>query len=176
MRRISLVAAVWGGLALAGCRSVAPIAGLAPAAAGYAYGAGKATQEFAAPTAAVQSAIAGAMVDLGIAQVRQRHDGPSRIFEGSTADGRGATVTLRPGNGAARVTARIGLFGDPPFSRALMDRIGIRLGSLPPAAIPAEPPSSPAGNPYFSREAVPDSTMLRDQAEAPYRDTAVPWD
>jgi hypothetical protein len=178
MRRTPLVTALLAGMALApaGCRTVAPVAGPAPDAAGFAYGAGKASQEFAFPTPVVQPAIAAALNDLGVRQVRQRHDGPSRIFEGTTADGRPATATLRPGNGAARVTVRIGWFGDEPFSRAVMERLGIRLGNLPPAPIPAEPPSSPGANPYFSRQAIPDASQFRDQAEAPYRDSAVPRD
>src|SRR3954468_8516118 len=104
MRRTSMVVALIASVAPAGCRTVGPVAGLAPAAAGFAYGAGKATQEFAFPPAAVQSAITSAMDDLGVGRVRQRHDGPARIFEGTTGDGRSATVTLRPGQGAARVT------------------------------------------------------------------------
>jgi len=180
--RISLVTALETVLVLvlplAGCQTVSPLAGPALGAAGYAYSAGKAAQEFAVPYPTVQGAIGGALADLKVTQVRQRHDGPAQIFEGTTADGRPVTVTLRPGNGAARVTARIGWFGDPPFSKALMERVGVRVGSLPPKAIPTEPPSAPAANPYFSRDAVPDSTMLREQSELfyLYRDTAVPLD
>ena len=175
MRRNFQVAALLVASVLAGCRSVAPVAGPAIRAAGYAYGAGKATQEFAFPTPVVRPAIASALDDLGVKEVRQRHDGPSRIFEGTTSDGRSATVTLRPGNGAARVTVRVGWFGDEPFSKALLERIGIRLGTLPPAAIPIEPPSSPGANPFFSRDAIPDAAMLRDEAEAPFRDSPIPW-
>jgi hypothetical protein len=159
-----------------GCRSVAPVAGPALGAAGYAYGAGKATQEFAFPPAVVQGAVTAALDDVQVQSVRQRHDGPARIFEGTTADGRPVTVTLRPGVDAARVTARIGWFGDPPYSKALLERVGVRLGTLPPAAIPAEPPSVPGGNPYFSRGAVSDAEMFRDQVEAPFRDSLVPRD
>jgi hypothetical protein len=144
----------------------------------FSYGAGKASQEFAAPAGTVQGVVAAAMEDLQIKRVRQRRDGQSHIFQGWTKDNTPAIVTLRPGNGAARVTARIGWFGDEPFSRALFERIGIRLGHLPPAAIPQEPPSAPAPNPYFSRRAVPDKEMLREQSESHllYRDTAVPMD
>lgn len=176
MRQTSMVAAMIAGTMLPGCRTVAPIAGPTLAAAGFAYGAGKATQEFAYPTAAVQAAIAAALDDVRIEGVRQKHDGPARIFEGTTGDGRSATVTLRPGQGAARVTARIGWFGDEPLSLALMERVAVRLGSLPPTAIPVEPPSSPGTNPFFSRQAIPDSSMLRDHAEAPFRDSPIPRD
>jgi hypothetical protein len=30
-------------------------------------------------------------------------------------------------------------------------------------------PSEPAPNPYFSRDAIPDSEMMKDMIEAPYR-------
>jgi hypothetical protein len=181
---------------LSGCRTVVPVAPtppqsqaqpaqgqaqaapVAPVAAGLTYSAGKATQEFAYPAAAVQAAITNAMTDLQIKNLRERRDGQAWIFQGLTKDNRPANVTFRPGNGAARVTARIGWFGDEPFSKALLERVGIRLGSLPPKAIPEEPPSSPAPNPFFSRRAVPDSTMLREQAELHFlfKDTPVPMD
>ena len=47
-------------------------------------------------------------------------------------------------------------------------------GTQPPAAIPAQPPSRPASNPFFSRAAVPDEVILRDVADAPYRDSLLP--
>ena len=125
------------------------------------------------PTA-VQPAVVAALDDLRIASVRQISDGGTIVFEGVTADDRKASVTLRPDPGGTRLVARVGLFGDQALSRALMDRVGIRLGTLPPAAVPAEPPSDPSPNPYFSRSAISDAEMLRDQAEAPYRATAVP--
>jgi hypothetical protein len=184
MRRVGLLMALGMGVAGSGCRTVAPVdipapaPPAAPAPAGFSYGAGKATQEFPAPAAAVQGVIPAAMEDLQIAHIRQRRDGQSQIFQGWTKDSTPAVLTLRPGSGAARVTARIGWFGDEPFSRALFERIGIRLGHLPPKAIPQEPPSAPAPNPFFSRRAVPDAVMLREQSESHllYRDTAVPMD
>ncbi len=69
-----------------------------------------------------------------------------------------------------RVSCRVGWFGDELFSKALLRRVGIRLGTPPPEAIPEKAPSSPAGNPYFSREAVSDYEMMRDYIEAPYPD------
>lgn len=174
MRRIALWTAACAVAAAPGCTTVAPVAGPALAAGEFSYTAGRATQDFAYPAATVQSAVSAALEDLRIHSVRQTHDAGSVLFEGTTADHRRALVTLRPHRGAARLTARIGWFGDEPLSRALMDRVGVRLGSLPPSAIPAEPPSSPGSNPYFSRSAVPDAVMLRDQAESRYRDTVVP--
>ena len=83
-------------------------------------------------------------------------------------------VTLRPQQGKTRISCRIGWFGDEALSKALLERTGIRLGTLPPAAVPENPPSTPGANPFFSRDAVPDEEMLRDVAEAPYRDRVIP--
>ncbi len=140
------------------------------------YGGGRATQEFAFPSPVVQEALIAALTDLKVSAVRQHHDGPARIVEGTTADGRKVNVTLRPGVGAARVSVRIGWFGDEPYAKAILERVGIRLGTLPPAAIPEEPPSAPSPNPFFSRSAIPDAIMFRDQAEAPYHDSPIPRD
>jgi hypothetical protein len=114
------------------------------------------------------------MEDLRIQSVRQISDGGAIVFEGTTADNRRASATIRPRpRNSTLLTARIGLFGDEALSRALMDRVAIRLNALPPSAIPVDPPSTPGGNPFFSRSAVPDSQMLQGAAEAPYRSSPV---
>ncbi|HMB06138.1 MAG TPA: DUF3568 family protein [Isosphaeraceae bacterium] len=174
MRRIALAAAVLG-MATPGCRTVAPIAGtmLGGGRSGYSYRAGRATQVFSYPPSTLEPAVVAAMDDLRIGSVRKGLDGGVLRIEGTTPDRRTATVLIRPQQGASRVIVQVGWFGDEPLARALMDRLGVRLGTLPPSAIPAEPPSAPASNPYFSRDAVPDEIMLRDQ-EAGYRDSPVP--
>jgi hypothetical protein len=137
MRRVGLMMVLGMGVAGSGCRTVAPIAVPAPAPpaatapAGFSYGAGKASQEFAAPATAVQGVIPAAMEDLQITHIRQRRDGQAQIYQGWTKDNTPAVLTLRPGNGAARVTARIGWFGDEPFSRNRA-----RSASLPPGIRP----------------------------------------
>jgi hypothetical protein len=174
MRRIALAAAVLAGSSSTGCMTVSPLAGPALSTTSFAYTAGRATQEFTYPLPPLQTAITGAMEDLRVHSVRMTHEGGGVLYQGSTADNRRVAVAVRPNGGVARVSVRIGWFGDEPLSRALMDRIGIRLGTLPPEAIPADPPSSPGANPFFSRDAIPDSEMLRDQADAIYRDSPVP--
>ncbi len=174
MRRMALAAAVLSGLAPSGCSTIGPVAGTLPGTSGSSYAAGRATQPFAYPPEAMRSAVLAAMDDLRISSVRQARDNGSFLYNGTTADGRGVTVAVRPHQGTARVSVRVGWFGDEPLSKLLMDRIGIRLGTLPPSAIPVEPPSIPASNPYFSREAIPDEVMLHDQADAIYRDSPVP--
>ena len=178
MRRIALTATALAAAFApgAGCQTVGPatLAAAGQAGAEYAYTGGRAVQTLVQPPASVQPAVLSAMDDLRIAGVRQTRDGDAVVLEGTTADNRRATITVRQNGVGTRLTARFGLFGDEPLSRALMDRVGVRLGALPPSAIPVEPPSNPASNPYFSRGAVSDAEMFREQAEAPYRSTAVP--
>lgn len=164
-----------------GCALLAPGCatmprGIVPAAIGpgLSYASGKASQEYAFPLPAVARAVTDACEDLQIRSVRTSRDGPTLLIEGTTADNRGISVIVRPSAGGSRATARIGWFGDPPYSKALLTRVGVRLGILPPSAPPREPPSEPDGNPYFSRGAISDETMLRDQADALYRDSPVP--
>jgi hypothetical protein len=184
MRKLALtVAVIMVSAASAGCSTVTPSAVKAmadsapPADPGYTYSAGRATQTFASSAKAVAPAVMAAMDDLRIEGVRAGNDSGMVIFEGTTADHRRASVMLRPQKqGSTRLTTRIGLFGDEPLSRALMDRVGIRLGELPPAPIPAEIPSNPSPNPFinFSRSVGPQSEMLRDMADSRFRDTPVP--
>jgi hypothetical protein len=174
MRRIAFAAAVTTGVVFCGCQTVTPISGPMPGAEKFSYSAGKAVQEFAYPPSALQSAITQGMDDLRIQSVRQTNDSGSYLFSGTTADNRHVQVIVRPSLGASRISIRIGWWGDEPLSRALMDRIGIRLGTLPAAAIPVDPPSSPSPNPFFSKKKSFDPEILREQADAPYRDSPVP--
>jgi hypothetical protein len=139
-----------------------------------AYGAGRAQQDFALPPDKVGEAVRDAMTDLKMTAIEPGRDGAVYKIQCKTVDNRSVLVTMRPHQGQTRVGCRIGWFGDELLSKALLDRTGVRLGTLPPAAIPEDVPSSPGSNPFFSRDAVPDDQMLRDVAEAPYRDRVVP--
>ncbi len=181
MRRIALSAAALLAAAAPGCQTVAPSAlpgfsqrSSVVAGSEFSYAGGRAVQTFAQPPTTVQPAVITALGDLRIEELRQTTEAGSVVFEGTTADNRKATVTLRPHPAGSRLSVRVGLFGDQPLSRAIMDRVGVRLGALPPSAVPADAPSAPDANPYFSRAAVPDSEMLKGVAEAPYRGTVVP--
>jgi hypothetical protein len=139
-----------------------------------AYGAGRAMQDFALPPGKVGEAVAEAMTDLKMTAIEPGRDGAVYKVQATTADNRAVLVTMRPHQGQTRVGCRVGWFGDQLLSKAILERTGVRLGTLPPAPIPENIPSSPGSNPIFSRNAVPDEEMLRDVAEAPYRDRVIP--
>ncbi len=175
MRRTAFTAIALAGVISAGCKTVAPVAGtMTESTPGFSYSAGRATQDFNSPPQELRDSITAAMDDLRFHSIRQTVNAGSIIYNGTTADDRRVSVMVHPIQAQSRVSVRIGWFGDEPLSRAVMDRIGVRLGTLPPAAIPADPPSKPGNNPFFSRDAVPDTEMFREQAEAPYRDKPVP--
>jgi len=114
------------------------------------------------------------MDDLKMTSITSGRSGAVYKFDAKTSDNRPVLVTVRPHDGQTRVSCRIGWFGDEPLSKAVLERTGVRLGTLPPAAIPENPPSVPAPNPLISRLAPPDDDTLRNIAEAPYRDRVVP--
>jgi hypothetical protein len=172
-QRIALRLVIAGGLAQLGCATVPPSPErlLSTQAS---YGGGRAIQDFSQPSTKVGTALTEAMADLKMASIEPGRDGAVYKIQAKTEDNRPVMITLRPHQMQTRVSCRIGLFGDELLSKALMERTGIRLGILPPAAIPEHVPSSPGANPFFSRDAVPDAEMLKDAVEAPYRDRVVP--
>lgn len=141
-RRIAILVAVFCAWGSAGCSTVAPMASLEPETTGFSYYGGKATQVFSYSQPTVKKAVTEAMDDLHMRVVRETHDGVVVFIEGQTADARKMQVTLRPNQETTRVSVKIFWFGDEALSRAFVDRVGIRLGTLPPEPIPEKIPSS----------------------------------
>jgi hypothetical protein len=161
-------------LVLSGCMTLGPVdpkAGLTT----FAFKEGWGAQGFPFAVEKVRDVAIEGMGDLKMHSIHQSTmDRTALVLDGQVHDGRHIRVAVRPGGLGSLVTARVGRFGDEALSRALMERIGVRLGTLPPAAIPEVPPTSPPRLP-FSRSAVPDARMLRDQAdEVGYRDAHSP--
>jgi hypothetical protein len=159
-----------------GCATVPPAAEFeaAGADAAFSFSSGRGIQSFPSSPAPVLAALHEALGDLELKPAQVRHDGTVLRLESRTSDDRAVVVTLRSHRANTYATVRVGWFGDEPLSRALLQRTAIRLGSQPPEAIPVTAPSAPSRNPFFSRDAIPDSVMLRDFAEAPYRDRVIP--
>lgn len=154
---------------LGGCRAMGPIGTEGPSLVvpTYAYASGTASQGFARPRGEVESALREAMEDLAIRRVGLiEADGEQTKVRGRTNDGRRVELVLVDRGPATETRVRVGLFGDEALAKAVLERVGVRLGTLPPEAIPASVPSDPDGNPYFSRGAVPDSIMLRGFADS----------
>jgi hypothetical protein len=161
-------------LCQAGCATVPATAELEAADAGFAFSSGRGIQSFPFPPSQVVAALSEAMGDLELKPAQLKRDGTVTRFETRTQDDRAVAVTLRSHRASTYATVRVGWFGDEPLSRALFQRTAIRLGSQPPEAIPASTPSTPSRNPFFSRDAISNEVMLRDFAEAPYRDRVIP--
>jgi uncharacterized protein YceK len=172
-RRIVFAVVSGCGLCASGCATVAPRIE-AESSLSSTYTGGRAIQDFARSPGDLGSAVAEAMEDLKMTSLERGRDGSVYKISASTADKRSVLVTMRPHQGLTRLACRVGLFGDEPLSKALLERVGVRLGTLPPAPIPDQAPSKPGSNPFFSREAVPDDVFLRDVADAPYRDRVIP--
>ncbi len=96
------------------------------------------------------------------------------IVEATSAAGQKVRTTIQTSGKNSTVSVKVGWFGDEPLTRALLDRIGSKQGNLPPqpAAGPTgteddavEKAADQARPKFLSRQAVPDSVMLRDQVE-----------
>lgn len=173
MRRNATAGVILAALMLAGCSSTGtfgrerlalPI--------GPSYVGGRGVQVFPASESLVSN-VKEAMSDVGIHAINQTQD-PSGliVLEGKTVDDRRARVTLLGTKARSTVSIKIGWVGDEPITRVLLDRIGNRQGTFEPST-PVEAPPEPA-QPILSREAVPDSTMLRNQVDAGYNPSVVP--
>ena len=178
MRRIGrLGCAAMAAAALVGCRAMGPIGPDGPSmlVPTYSFSSGTASQGFARPRDEVESALRDAMNDLALRRVGTIDwDAEQTRVHARADDGRRVDLTLVERGPATEAHVRVGLFGDEAMSKAVLDRVGVRLGTLPPEAVPAEVPTDPEGNPYFSREAVPDAVMLRGYADSGFGDAPGP--
>jgi hypothetical protein len=165
MRRTRMAGIILAASMLAGCSTTGPFGReKLSLPVGPSYVGGRGMQLFPASTNLVAN-VKDAMSDVGVHTIIQNED-PSGaiILEGKTVDDRKARVTIQTSGVNSTVSAKIGWLGDEPITRALLDRIGSRQGTMPPQPNAAETSSEPArSQPLFSKDAVPDSVMLRDQ-------------
>jgi hypothetical protein len=174
MRRIVQIgAAICASMASGGCMSLGPL-GPEPHKTGYSYEAAWASQTFPVATEPALGAALEGMADLQMRSIHQsKYEKTAILLDGQAHDGRHVRVVIRPVGEASQVSTRVGRFGDEALSKAVLERIGVRLGTVPPTPIPDEPPTSGTRLP-FSKLAVPDAIMLREQADAGYRDSTSP--
>jgi hypothetical protein len=155
---------------LAGCSTTGPFSREKLALpVGPSYVGGRGVQLFPTSPSLLQN-VKDAMSDLNMHSMVQNED-PSGllVLEGKTADDRKVRTTIQKSGANSTVSVKVGWFGDEPLTRALLDRIGSKQGTLPPQPTPADidekAEEKPKSQGIFSRDAVPDSVMLRDQVE-----------
>lgn len=152
------------------------------------FGGMKSSELFPVGPEEVQTACREAMADLSVNGIAAQDTDPKVLrtggvprpltMLGKTSDGRPVRVELRPRGQGTVAAVSVGRSGDVPFGRALLDRMGVRLGTRPPAPInePPSPPPSTLSNPFFSRGAVPDHEIFRDSGGGSgYRDSPSPY-
>ena len=175
MRLVGWTAGSCLAIGLMGCATVPPAAQIAATSSALSYSGARGWQSFAAPRAAVLAALNDSMNDLNLGNIRGFRDGSASRLEATTRDKERVVATIRSHRDVTQVTIRVGWFGDQPLTQAILERMEVRLGSRSPEGIPTIVPSAPSRNPYFARDAIPDSVMLRDFVEAPYHDRVIPW-
>jgi hypothetical protein len=140
---------------------------------GPSYVGGRGIQLFPTSPKLVQN-VKDAMSELNMHGIVQNED-PSGliVLEAKTADESNIRTTLQSSGVNSTVSIKIGWFGNEPLTRGLLELIGRKQGKLPeqpnPNAATTETDEKAAEKPksqgIFSREAVPDAVMLRDQVE-----------
>lgn len=166
-RRVPGILAACVLLVSAGCRTTTPARTLADTGRS---GPGPLVQAYPLPADSVRQAAREALVDLEFEPQSDPGRDSGSVVGRSPVKGT-ATLTLLTGESTTLVAYR----GDQPETgRALLDRIGVRLGTRPPAPIPVDAPEPSAGRGRLSRDAVSDAVMLRGEDMASYRDTPIP--
>jgi hypothetical protein len=168
MRRTRLAGVILAASMIAGCSTTGPFGReRLSLPIGPSYVGGRGMQMFPNSPTLVAN-VKDAMSDVGVHSIIQNED-PSGlvILEGRTADDRKARVTIQTSGANSTVSAKVGWVGDEPLTRAMLDRLGSRQGTMPPQPTADETPTeSTRPQPILSRDAVPDSVMLRDQIES----------
>ena len=149
IRFLASAAALGTVISVSGCATVPRVLGAAAAEPEFSYGLGRGTQSFGAPLSAVIVAVNEAMGDLNITSIVPTREGPVARVEGTTEDRRRVVVMLHTNQGFTQVAVRAGWFGDEPLSQALLERVGIRLGTRSPESIPAKAAQLAVSEPFL---------------------------
>ncbi len=136
-------------MSLLGCATVPPAARFDAPSTPITYSGARGWEVFPASHAAVVAALHDSMVDLSLANIRGARAGSVSRLEATTAGKERVVATIRPHQELTQVTIRVGWFGDEPLTKALLERLEVRLGTRAPEAIPETVPSAPSRNPYL---------------------------
>ncbi|MFO0910799.1 MAG: DUF3568 family protein [Isosphaeraceae bacterium] len=131
-----------------------------PGETGYSHVLGFVSQRYVYPLPLVERATIEAMGEMHIHSVRRgvTKDGNIVKLTGLFYGGSGILLELEPQNEATAVRVRIDLYGDEPRSRILLERISIRLATLPQSV-----------NSPFDTRSLSDSVLHRGMEIEGYR-------
>jgi hypothetical protein len=137
MRRIAFRVLALGVLAaLAGCYSARLPLRPDPGVTGYAMIGPYSVQRFTYPVPIVERAAVEAMTDMKIHSVRRKPKVDGICLQGFMYDGRYVLLTIEAQGPFSIVTVVIDVYGDEPISKILLDRIGIRISTMPQSIAP----------------------------------------
>ncbi len=169
-----VVAGTWVGLA--GCSSTSPFGReKLPVVSSTQYVGGRGFAMFTSSPELTEH-VKEAMTEVGITAIHPIPEANGGTgLEGSTADKRSARVSIHSTGVRSTVALKVGWLGDEPLTRAFLERLEGRHGALPPSAVPVEPEADGESNSSrFSRTAVPDSVMIRNQLDSSFNSSISP--
>ena len=95
-------------------------------------------------------------------------------LEAVTADRRAARLSIHTTGVRSTVALKVGWTGDEPLTRSFLERLEGRQGALPSSAVPDDEPEQEAKPGRFAKDAVPDSTMFRNQLDSSFNPSISP--
>ena len=167
-------------LSAAGCSMTTPFGPVgqlaAPAPLGPLYFGGNGSQLFpASDTFLVETR--ESMDDIGMHSIVEKREGNKTILEAKTVNGRRAHVEFKPEAGNVRVITRFGPLGDEALSRAFLDRMAARLGTVKVEKKDESVDKSAAfvsPRPKVNRAYQQSGTLVERQLAGGYRDSLTP--
>jgi hypothetical protein len=141
-----------------GCETVRPALRPDPGVTGYANIGPYSVQRFFFAPNLVERAAVEAMTDMKMNSVKRTAKDDGVSLKGFLYDGRYICLTLEPEGPNTIVSINIDVYGDESMAQILLDRMGVRLATLPQVV-----------NPPFDPRAMSDSVLHRGKSVEGYR-------
>jgi hypothetical protein len=140
-----------------------------PGVTGHSYMTCNASQRFLVPMERLRRCVIEAMTDMNITGVIEKETKDGIELCGKVYDSRGIIVHLRQHEDCVVMSIWIGLAGDEPLAKVLIDRTSVRIALQPRFPVLPGHELDPTMNPNFARDALPDSATHMGQDVAGYR-------
>jgi hypothetical protein len=134
MRRIAsgVMAASLIAAFCAGCDTVRPLLRPDPGVTGYAFCSGYAVQRYLYDLPQIERAAIETLSDLKVTNVQRKVEKNRVKLQGYLFSGRYLCMTIESeGPGVTIVSVNVDVYGDEPFSKIVLDRISIRMATMP---------------------------------------------